>query len=69
MRDEAYGIDKSQHPYPFALALVPHQQLLEIPAYQDIDGIVQGHTLPDAVDGRVYRHAVVRGIVVQNLRQ
>jgi hypothetical protein len=68
MHDEPDDIDRSQHPDPLGLSLVPHQQLLDVLADEDVDGFDQRDRLVDGGHGRVDRHAIVRSVVKQDLR-
>ena len=68
MHDEPDDIDSRQHPDPLRLPLVPHQQLLDVLAHEDVDGLDQRDRLVHRRHRRVDWHAIVRSVAKQDLR-
>lgn len=63
------SIDQSQHPNPLAFFAVPYKQFFQLFINEYVDCVVERDCLVDWIDGWIDWHAIVGGVVVQDLSQ
>ena len=66
VHDQPNDIYGGEHPGPLALPLVPHQQLLDILADEDVDRLDEGDGFIDGGHAGIDGHAVVGSVVEED---